>query len=119
MLSPENLNWFNKRSFVSSACLAELFSLSSGWVCCDARDLFLSTLYSVSANSRYLFAVFISSSRRSRLFWSSISPGSTEDLNKTFLGVPVVVGDQVIGVISVQSYQPNAFSESDLRLLST
>jgi PAS domain S-box-containing protein len=48
-----------------------------------------------------------------------VSPGSTEDLNRTFLGVPVVVGDQVIGVISVQSYQPNAYGESEERLLST
>jgi PAS domain S-box-containing protein len=48
-----------------------------------------------------------------------ISPGSTEDLNQTYLGVPVVVGDQVIGVISVQSYRPYAYGESDVRLLAT
>jgi serine phosphatase RsbU (regulator of sigma subunit)/putative methionine-R-sulfoxide reductase with GAF domain len=32
--------------------------------------------------------------------------------------VPLIVGDQVIGSISVQSYQPGAFSAGDLRLLS-
>jgi serine phosphatase RsbU (regulator of sigma subunit)/putative methionine-R-sulfoxide reductase with GAF domain len=32
--------------------------------------------------------------------------------------VPLIVGDQVIGSISVQSYQSGAFSASDLRLLS-
>lgn len=37
----------------------------------------------------------------------------------TFMGVPITYGDQVLGVISLQSYRPEAFSESDFDLLQT
>jgi signal transduction histidine kinase len=38
----------------------------------------------------------------------------------SYLGVPIPVGDEIIGVISVQSTeQENRFSESDMRLLNT
>jgi len=38
----------------------------------------------------------------------------------SYLGVPIPVGDEIIGVLSVQSIeQENKFNESDLRLLST
>ena len=40
--------------------------------------------------------------------------------SKSFLGVPIIVGDQAIGVISVQStQQEERFGEADLRLLTT
>ncbi|MGH2524136.1 MAG: GAF domain-containing protein, partial [Anaerolineales bacterium] len=47
------------------------------------------------------------------------SPGDAEDLNETYLGVPILVGDAVTGVVSVQSYKRHAYGESDVRLLST
>lgn len=47
------------------------------------------------------------------------SPGSQQDLNQSYLGVPILLNDQVTGVVSVQSYEQNAFSENDLRLLQT
>ncbi|HEU5092927.1 MAG TPA: GAF domain-containing protein, partial [Nitrospira sp.] len=47
------------------------------------------------------------------------SPGSDQDLNQSYLGVPILLNDQVTGVVSVQSYEQNAFSENDLRLLQT
>jgi GAF domain-containing protein len=37
----------------------------------------------------------------------------------TYLGIPIIIGDFVAGVVSVQSYKENAFSGSDVRLLST
>jgi signal transduction histidine kinase/CRP-like cAMP-binding protein len=41
-------------------------------------------------------------------------------ISKSYLGVPILVGDQAIGVISVQSTQKeDRFDEADLRLLST
>ncbi|HEY4691682.1 MAG TPA: GAF domain-containing protein, partial [Anaerolineae bacterium] len=41
-------------------------------------------------------------------------------LAKSYLGVPILVGDEVIGAISVQSTQQEGrFTESDLRLLAT
>jgi GAF domain-containing protein len=47
------------------------------------------------------------------------APDAEEDLNETFLGVPILVGDRVLGVVSLQSYQRHAYSESDVRVLST
>jgi PAS domain S-box-containing protein len=46
-------------------------------------------------------------------------PEAEEDLNESYLGVPIITGDRVTGAISVQSYQPGAFDEDDVRLLGT
>jgi GAF domain-containing protein len=48
-----------------------------------------------------------------------ILPGKEKDLNESYLGVPILVGAEVAGVVSVQSYQQHAFTEGDTRLLST
>ncbi|NJD57803.1 MAG: GAF domain-containing protein, partial [Anaerolineae bacterium] len=37
----------------------------------------------------------------------------------SYLGVPIIIGDQVIGVVSVQSYKEYAFQKSHVSLLST
>ncbi len=42
-----------------------------------------------------------------------------EDPTNAYIGVPLKSRDQVIGVLSVQSSRPNAYSEEDLRLLET
>ncbi|HEX5809898.1 MAG TPA: GAF domain-containing protein, partial [Anaerolineales bacterium] len=47
------------------------------------------------------------------------SPNSEEDLNQSYLGVPILLDDEVTGVISVQAYEENAFTERDVRLLQT
>jgi HD-GYP domain-containing protein (c-di-GMP phosphodiesterase class II) len=39
--------------------------------------------------------------------------------SRSWLGVPMQLGNEVLGVISVQSYSPNAFGDSELELLST
>lgn len=39
--------------------------------------------------------------------------------SRSWLGVPMLSGEDVVGVISVQSYSPNAFGESESELLST
>jgi len=43
----------------------------------------------------------------------------TEDLNETYLGVPILLGNSLSGVISVQKYRQYAYDESHLRLLQT
>jgi GAF domain-containing protein len=43
---------------------------------------------------------------------------SGEGHSKSWLGVPLMVKDYVIGAISVQSYQPHAFDEGHKRLLA-
>ena len=42
-----------------------------------------------------------------------------DDPTNSYIGVPLLSRDQVIGVLSVQSSTPNAYSEEDLRLLET
>jgi signal transduction histidine kinase/ActR/RegA family two-component response regulator len=42
-----------------------------------------------------------------------------DDPTHSYIGVPLMSRDQVIGVLSVQSSTPNAYSEEDLRLLET
>ena len=44
-------------------------------------------------------------------------PGTVQ--NKAFAGVPIVGGEQVIGVITLESPEENAFPESSVRLLTT
>ena len=36
---------------------------------------------------------------------------------ESYLGVPIIAGDKTLGVVSVQSYQKNAFNEAHVRLL--
>lgn len=45
--------------------------------------------------------------------------GDPDDRSQSYLGVPILLGNAVIGVASLQSYQRNAFREADVRLLST
>ena len=42
-----------------------------------------------------------------------------ENPTNSYIGVPLMSRDRVIGVLSVQSRRPNAYSEADLRLLET
>jgi PAS domain S-box-containing protein len=42
-----------------------------------------------------------------------------EEMNQSYLGVPILVGGDVIGVVDVQSYREHAFDEAAVRLLST
>jgi GAF domain-containing protein len=43
----------------------------------------------------------------------------TGKLSASWIGVPMMVGDRVIGVINVQSYQPNIWGDEDELLLQT
>jgi PAS domain S-box-containing protein len=43
----------------------------------------------------------------------------SEKLIQSWLGVPIIVGDSLIGGVAVQSFNPYAFKDSDLSLLST
>ncbi len=47
----------------------------------------------------------------------AIDDGGVE--TESYLGVPMAVGDRVIGVIAIQDFEPNAYDEDDARLLST
>ncbi|MEO5940171.1 MAG: GAF domain-containing protein, partial [Candidatus Limnocylindrales bacterium] len=52
--------------------------------------------------------------------WEALGTRGVGTLSKSYLGVPIVLGDRSIGAISVQSTtQEGRFRESDARLLST
>jgi len=44
--------------------------------------------------------------------------GDTSTVTKSLMFAPMLFGNEIIGVISVQSYAPNAYSQEDLELLS-
>ncbi len=44
---------------------------------------------------------------------------SEEDKTESYMGVPIIVGEKVLGVVSVQSYKPHAYDDNSVRLLST
>jgi anti-anti-sigma regulatory factor len=43
--------------------------------------------------------------------------GNTTKRSRAWLGVPMISGDEVQGVLSIQSYEPAAFSDADVDLL--
>jgi len=45
--------------------------------------------------------------------------GEKVDRNESFLGVPLLAGNKVMGVLTIQSYKPHAFKQDDLRLMQT
>jgi GAF domain-containing protein/DNA-binding response OmpR family regulator len=53
--------------------------------------------------------------------YTSPYAGWTPDMpdSESYMGVPIIVGDKVLGVVDVQSYRPKAFTEDNVRLLST
>jgi len=50
---------------------------------------------------------------------TQIRPIPEEDPNESWLGVPIVVGERVLGVVNVQSFRQHAFNQDSIRLLST
>ncbi|MFV9504365.1 MAG: GAF domain-containing protein [Oscillochloridaceae bacterium umkhey_bin13] len=57
--------------------------------------------------------------RRMGLDMSSGHVGADEAEEQSFLVVPILFSSRVLGVISIQSYNPRAFDENDLRFLTT
>ncbi|MBC7879630.1 MAG: GAF domain-containing protein [Anaerolineales bacterium] len=48
-----------------------------------------------------------------------ITAADDEEDPQSYMGVPIMVGEKVLGVVDVQSMKPNAFDENNLRLLQT
>ena len=46
-------------------------------------------------------------------------PGEEVDRNESYMGVPILADERVIGLITIQSYQQNAYTQDDIRLLQT
>jgi GAF domain-containing protein len=47
------------------------------------------------------------------------SPDAEQDLNESFMGVPIFKDGRAIGATSIQSYKKYAYDQNDLRLLTT
>jgi GAF domain-containing protein len=45
--------------------------------------------------------------------------GAPEEETQSYVGVPIVIGDEVIGTVSVHSYKQHAYTENDQRFLQT
>ena len=41
------------------------------------------------------------------------------DITETYLGIPILFNDKILGVVSIQSYKQNAYTDSDVRFLTT
>ena len=81
--------------------------------------LFGAGLYSQVIQSRQSLLVGTTEEQKQLGALRVPSPDSDEDLNQSFLGVPIVLRENITGVVSVQSYRKNAYTETDLRLLTT
>ena len=46
-----------------------------------------------------------------------IRPRQTGRVVRSLLGVPILIGDRIIGALVVQSYQPNVYTKNDQRLI--
>ncbi len=44
---------------------------------------------------------------------------SEDEKTESYLGVPILFGEKVLGVVSIQSYEINAFDDNNVRLLTT
>ncbi len=56
---------------------------------------------------------------RGAIFSTLGKDSDSEELTESYLGVPLIVGDEVIGLAAIQSYQQNAYDESAVRLFTT
>ncbi|MFN8411427.1 MAG: GAF domain-containing protein [Anaerolineales bacterium] len=60
--------------------------------------------------------------RNRSCFWYATLPPSTTSPTETtqsYLGVPIMVNNKVIGTVAIQSYKQHAYNENSLRLLQT
>ena len=73
----------------------------SGQVINSQQTLYIPDISSPDTNTSY--QVFVTSGNPTR----------------AYVGVPMIVGDRVVGVISMQSYKPNAYDPGQIRLLET
>lgn len=70
----------------------------------------------VIKNCKTIYLPDIDSEKTRRLY--SLVHTSKEHV-RSYLGIPLLVGEKIIGVLSVQSYQPDAFSPQRIELLET
>jgi GAF domain-containing protein len=64
--------------------------------------------------------LLLSNYEEQKKFGAIVDAGIGEaDITETYLGVPILFNDQILGVVSIQSYEKNAYDENNVRLLST
>lgn len=92
-------------SFYNGYQVVEPFELGTG-------------LTSKVINSRrpLMFANFIDQNEAGAI--TDVNIGEADE-TESYLGVPILFNDKILGVVSIQSYQKDAYNENDVRLLST
>jgi len=63
----------------------------------------------------------IGSNQEAEAFGARFVPNAAgdEEQVESYMGVPIITGERIVGVVDVQSYRKNAFDEGSVRLLST
>jgi GAF domain-containing protein len=94
---------------------AELSDDASGWVVQNRQPLLLHTLEQCRqlGFADFSFSMFDTQTPQSGLRLPDI------EVAQSFLVVPILAGDTVLGVINIQSYTPYAFDQDDLRFVLT
>jgi anti-anti-sigma factor len=97
-----------------------VYSVDEGVIDDTADDLRLLDQAPLSARiirGRRVIQIDDMDHERQQLQGSLIAFGQTDKRSRSWLGVPMISGDEIQGVLSVQSYQPAAFKPSDADLL--
>ena len=77
---------------------------TNGWVIRNRRPLLLGTA---------------AAARSMGLVVDQGRVGDDQGIEESYLVVPIIYGDQVLGVVNIQSYSQHAFDENDLRFVTT
>ena len=118
--------------FSAPVTLLALRQGDGSWQCLtlEGQNIYRKTLFAqddslleraLNGNLTYTNDLF-SYAQSSRLTLRSLDPDSRMPYPYSWMGVPLRLGDQLAGVLSLQSYEPGAFTDDDLeflRLLST
>ena len=118
--------------FSAPVTLLALRQGDGSWQCLtlEGQNIYRKTLFAqddslleraLNGNLTYTNDLF-SYAQSSRLILRSLDPDSRLPYPYSWMGVPLRLGDQLAGVLSLQSYEPGAFTDDDLeflRLLST
>jgi anti-anti-sigma regulatory factor len=83
----------------------------------DERTLDQAELSARIIRGRHVVQIDDLDTERAQLAGGLLAFGQTEKRSRAWLGVPMISGDEVQGVLAIQSYQPAAFGQADADLL--
>jgi signal transduction histidine kinase/CheY-like chemotaxis protein len=101
--------------------LHAIYSYDRGYVESVPRPLadFGLTAQVITTRKTMLAGTFEEMMRQGGLTAVYTSRDDDEEMTESMIFVPIIIGDQVLGAVTVQSYEKHAYDEADMRLLST